>query len=305
MKNSIKISVVVFLILGAIYAATLFKGKPSKSSSLKEELVNISIEDVSRFTVRNNGEVVELKREGGNDWKVSVGDSKWRNAETGQIESAIEALNTIRPDRLISRKKESWNEYQVDSSGMLVQVFNESTKISDLIIGKMGVKAQNQFYSYVRLAEDDDVYAVDNFMGFSIPSDANSYRYQQLIRYVKDSLNSISFELNDSKYNIEKDLNDNWSLDNNLVDSAFMADFLTKSSYKNTDNFYDDVMPEDLNNQIGQIVFKISGSDDVTLSAYLVKGDTVIYSSINPKNIFQDREFYNQIFLDRASFLGD
>ena len=83
-----------------------------------------------------------------------------------------------------------------------------------------------------------------------------------------------------------------------------MADFLMKSSYKNTDSFYDGISPEGLKNQLGQIRFTLSGSEDVVLSAYVTEGDTVLYSSINPDNVFQDNEFFNQVFVDKKTFLG-
>ena len=172
LKNISSIKMIgILAVLVLVYLGFEFFGGKSRSKSFKTELVEIDTAKVSKLVIEAKGESLELIKEN-NTWKVSIGNGKYAEAQKSNVKSTLNSLLTIKPSRIVAKDSEKWKDYQVDSAGTRVQVFEGSKNTLDLVIGRfgfnqqamqqqqqmmMGGRGMQQFFSYVRLQNEDEV----------------------------------------------------------------------------------------------------------------------------------------------------
>lgn len=302
MKASNKILLAVLIVLGAVYGIIVLTEGDSKSDLLKSELVSINPNKITSIKIDRNSGNAELKKENG-IWKVKIDNEKWKVADSSQIQSTVSSIEKITPDRLVSRNREKRSEYQVDSTGTRLLIYEDDQKTLDIIIGKLGMSGQNQYHTFVRLADNDDIFSVNDFMSFSISADPNNYRNQQVIRFVRDSLREIVVNYSGiEKYSIEKTPNGYWSIDDMETDSTAVQEFITAVSYKTDNQFFDDVETDELGVPHSEVSL-ILNNGEIFLKGFIQNGDTLIYSSFNPENIFRNGKYFNELFKPKSVFL--
>jgi hypothetical protein len=314
--SSIKLlGVLVILIL--VYLGFEFFGGESRSKSFKAELVEIDTAKVTRILVDGKEENLELIKEN-NAWKVSIGDGKYAKAQTSSVRSTLSSLLSIKPSRIAAKDPNKWKDYQVDSAGTRVQIFEGDKNTLDLIIGRfgfnqqamqqqqqmMGGRGMQQFFSYVRLNNEDMVYVADNFMGMSVNSDASGYRNKQLLSLTTDSISSIQFNYPaDSAFVLTK-LDSTWSVFGNQADSASVASYLGDIRYVSNSNFVDDVPPTALVSPTISMSIKQNGKADIEVKAFQhPEHKWIVHSSSNPDSYFGDESLIEKLFVGRKKLL--
>ncbi len=314
--SSIKLlGVLVILIL--IYLGFEFFGGKSRSKSFRSELVEIDTAKVTKVLIEAKGENLELVKEN-NAWKVSIGDGKYADAQTSSVKSTLGSLLSIKPSRIAAKDPAKWKDYQVDSAGTRVQVFEGDKNTLDLIIGRfgfnqqamqqqqqmMGGRGMQQFFSYVRLNNEDMVYVADNFMGMSINSEASGYRNKQLLSLTTDSIASIQFNYPaDSAFVLNKE-DSTWNIFGNQADSASVASYLSGIRYVSNSNFVDDVPSTALVSPTISMSIKQNGKADIEIKAYQhPEYKWIVHSSANPASYFGDESLIEKLFVGRKKLL--
>lgn len=309
----------ILAVLAAIYFAFQLFGGSTRSKSFKENLVEIDTAKVTRMLVMKAGQNLELKKDG-DQWKVSLAAGKYANAEAKSVKSSLENLLRVKPSRVVAKKADKWSEYQVDSAGTRVQVFEGDEKTLDLVVGRFGFNQQamqqqqqmmmggrggmQQFYSYVRLQDEDEVYVADNFMGMSLGTNAADFRNSQVLKVTKDSLRQISFQYPDSAFTLDK-VDSMWVVGNALADSAATASFLNGLSHVNNRSFVDDIEPAAMTTATLSMTVKESGKPDVVIKAFPHPVHKwVINSSVNPDSYFSEQSLFDKLFVSRQKLLG-
>lgn len=279
----------LLVVLAAVYLILEFTADSGRSSSFREVLVDIDTAKVNKILISKGDQLVQLHKEG-NNWELLLDNGKKVQALSSNVRNALSALGTIKPSRIVARKSEKWNEYQVDTAGIQVQVFEGNTKSLDLIIGKFGIKGQRQFYTHVRLAEEDEVYVADNFMGISFPSDAASYRNKQLVRFVIDSLTGVQYDYPvDTSFTVQKTIDDNWVIDGNSTDSAATVQAFRSFRFVSGRDFVDDINVSELGTELLTLTLNLKGEEDIVVKAYSnPQYQWILNSTFNPEAYFTD-----------------
>ncbi len=305
-------------VLAAVYAASLFFGGKEKSKGLKTELVSIDAGKTTKLRIEKKaGHPLELFKEG-SQWKVSLADGKIAVAMNSKVEAAISQLESIRPSRLASRNESKWKNYEVDSAGTRIKVFEGNKNTLDIVLGRLafgkqamgggpGMGASPQFHTFVRLASDAEVYAADNFMGMTIPTEAKNYRDERLLRAVADSLSRVSFVYDDGGSFVLEKQQGTWLLEGQQPDSAAVAGFVSALAYLNGAGFDDGHTLDALGNAPFRAVFNEGGKEPVEIKAFRnPAGDGwVLHSSFNPNNLFGDPDgsVFKKVFPGRENLL--
>lgn len=302
-----------------VYLAVQFFGGKSRSKSFKSELVEIDTAKVSKIIIQSKGENLELIKES-NAWKVSIGQGKFVEAQTNSVKSTLSSLLSIKPSRISTKDPEKWKDYQVDSAGTHVQVYEGGKITLDLLIGRfgfnqqamqqqqqmmMGGRGMQQFFSYVRLNNENEVYVADNFMGMSINADASSYRDKKLLSLDTESITEIQFHYpGDSSFVINK-IDSVWSINEIQPDSAAIASYLSEIRYINNSNFVDDVPGSALVSPTISMNIKQNGKAEVIVKAFQHPVHKwIINSSENPMSYFADSELENKLFIGKEKLLN-
>lgn len=317
--SSVKmIGILAALVL--VYLGVQFFGGESRSKSFKAELVEIDTAKVSKMVIESKGESLELLKEN-NAWKVSIGNGKYAEAQKSDIKSTINSLLTIKPSRVVAKNPEKWKDYQVDTAGTRIQIFEGSKITLNLVIGRFGFDQQAmqqqqqqqqmmggrnmpQFFSYVRLQDEDEVYVADNFMGMSITADASGYRNKQLLSLTTDSIAEIQFNYPADSGFVLSRVDSVWSIFGSPVDSAATASLLSDIRHVSNSNFVDDVPSTALVSPTVSMNIKQNGKADIMVKAFQHPVHKwIINSSENPISFFADEELVNKLFVGSKRLL--
>lgn len=320
LKNISSIKMIgILAVLVLVYLGFEFFGGKSRSKSFKTELVEIDTAKVSKLLIESKGESLELIKEN-NAWKVSIGNGKYVEAQNSNVKSTLNSLLTIKPSRIVAKNPEKWKDYQVDSAGIRVQIFEGSKSTLDLVIGRFGFDQKAlqqqqqqmggrggmpQFYTYVRLQNEKEVYVADNFMGMSINSDANGYRNKQLLSVTTDDISQIQFHYPaDSGFVLSK-IDSVWSIFGSQPDSVATASYLSDIRNVNSSNFVDDVPSSALVSPTVSMSISQYGKADIMVKAFQHPiHKWIINSSENPLAYFADEAVVEKLFVGKEKLLN-
>ncbi len=297
LSNVKLIGILVALI--AIYGVVKLTGGKKKSKSLRTELVQIDTASVTAIRILSKGDEVKLDRQD-KQWQLTLSNGKIIPASQGAVNSALGALLTIKPSRMATKNESKWKDYQVDSTGTRVQIMEGKDKTLDLVIGRFGMQGQRAYHSFVRLFDDKEVYAVNNFMSFSVPAETASYRDKILARIPKDSLLSVDFNYPaDTSMQLTKN-GDKWNVNGQLADSASVAKYVSSLNYISGSKFTDDY--ETLTVPDISATFKLSGDKQVVIEGYKRDEEWVFHSSANTYGYFTDENLLSKVFKGANDF---
>lgn len=289
MKNNTTKLLIILAVLLGIFLIVKFTKDGSRSRSFRSSLVEIDTADVTMIRITSENDSTTIQKEG-DQWMVN-GKAADRNA----VKSLLNNLRTITPTRIASRSADDWEDFQVDDQGTRVKVFEGSDKTLDIILGRFNVEGQRSFYSYVRLAEDEDTYVAGDFMKMSIGTGSADYRNDDILRLKVDSLASIDFQYPDSAFSLYR-VNGNWQLEGDRTDSVNTAQYLRGLNFVTSKNFLNDP-PEGSADY--HVVYKLRNGESIRVSAY---GRNILGSTYNEKEFWQDEAVYQKLFKGRTFF---
>lgn len=300
MKGTFKLLGILALLIG-VYFIIQYTGDRGRSKSLRSELVEIDTAAVTKLRVKRGEEqVLVTKQEGA--WQLELKNGRKVAATNSSMRSAFNSLTSIKPGRLAAKDESKWKDYQVDSTGTRVEVFEGEKKTLDLVIGRFSMEGQQQFSTYVRLFDEPEVYAAPNFMGASLTATTASYRNQQLARFNRDSVYQVTFNYPDSSFSLNK-VDGKWLLNNAPADSANTAKYLQSIGYLTSRNFADDFTP--VGSPLLGVTFQLNGGEPLNLHGFKPDGGLVVTSSANPEEYFRDQALGDKVFKGAGYFKGN
>lgn len=295
MKLSTKNLLIILVVLLVAFAAVQLTKRTGKTKSLKSELVSFTDENVTKIELGTTNGTISIEQEG-EEWRVTSNGETY-SAKRSIVETLISNLKTIKPGRLAARKEAKWKDYQVDSTGTRVTVFEGEDPTTDIIIGRFGVEGQRNFYTFVRLAKEANVYVANGFMKMSIYESANDYRNNDVLRLKQDSLESVQFDYPDSSFVLSKE--NSWFVNEAPADSAAVVSYL---------NGLRSVTSKQFGSAGGawfpshKVTFNFSNSESIVIEASLNDNQEVYRSSENTDESFVDNSLKDKIFRGRGVF---
>lgn len=296
-NSTVKLLATLGILIGIYFIISLTKNT-QRSKSLRKELVSINDDKVDKLVIQKSGRKTLLEKEG-EDWVLTLDNGRKVKTKDAAVKNAIGSLMTVKPSRLVARTEEKWKEYQVDSAGYQVQVYEGGNKTLDLVIGRLGVEGQRSFHTFVRLEEDNETYRANNFMSFSVPSDPSGYRNGQLMQLKKDSIRKISFNYDIDPFVLEKSGN-NWLIQGNPTDSAAVVTYLGDISFVTSSAFIDDV--DNYEQSTASITYYMNDGSETTIEAFVDGESKVLKSSDNLDEMVNDSTLHAKLFKSKESF---
>ncbi len=160
-----------FLALLVIVAILKFWPSQEKGGTLKTQMVKpMDSGKVNKLVLLpefdTTNQVKLEKKEG--DWEIKRG-KQYKAVDKKRMERALEDLFVnLKADKLVSREKSDWEQYEVDSTGTLMRIFEEGELHDEVVLGKLNFQNRNQAFHYVRNKNDSSVYAVDAYLKRSL-----------------------------------------------------------------------------------------------------------------------------------------
>ena len=218
---------IILVALGAFYLASQFLSG-NRDSSFETELIKVDTSKVTSINIKpkDSQDEISLNREG-NQWIVSKGTISAPATESA-VKSLLNSLALIKTKRITAKSPDKWAEYEVETeNGLRVKAFNNGQILEDFIVGRFSLNQQNPgaSTSFVRLTNQDEVYAVDGLLSMTFGQGFDSYRNRNVVKLTAGTdINSIKMEKGDSiLYTISK-TNGQWVMNNGtIIDSTKMV----------------------------------------------------------------------------------
>ncbi|NPA36310.1 MAG: DUF4340 domain-containing protein [Chlorobi bacterium] len=318
-KFSIKTLAITFGVLLLAVIAVKVSDSFSRGNTLKNVLFDINTDDVTTIRIypqTEKGKEITLVKNNGL-WSVKYNGATY-NGDQNLINSLPGQINKLKPLRLAATKKESWKNFQVtDSAATKVVLENNGKVLAGLYIGKFSYimpknrmpqqnpymrQPQGKMNTYVRTLDDNNVYAVEGFLGMSFNRSADDFRDKTIISANKNDLTKLTFSYPaDSSFVLSKKDN-KWFVDDQPADSASVAGYLNKITHLRGRTFADAGVSS-FNHSV-----KIEGNnmEPVTVQAFVSENGAVITSSRNKGTIFTDdkKDIVKKLFVSKKELLS-
>ncbi|MEM7103299.1 MAG: DUF4340 domain-containing protein [Bacteroidota bacterium] len=285
-KSNNKYLIILFVVLAGIFAVTQLFDSGKSQRSFRSELTSFDSSKVSAlvvYPVIENGQKLTLERNG-DKWHV-VRDDFRSEADLAAVNAAIPQLLNIPVKRLAATTNDRWAEFEVtDSAGTRVKILEGSKTVSDIVIGKFSVNQQMRtFTTFARVTGEEEVYAVDGFLGMTFNRDLNSWRDKTFVKFNKGDITKITVNQSGQSLDYQK-IGADWNLGGAVIDSTAMDAYLSGLALLNGADFangFTETTPISTINLEGNNMQPIAvkgftGSD----------GKFVFQSNLNPKAYF-------------------
>ena len=234
---------IIFIALLAIYGLSqVFSSK--KDRSFKTELIEIDSTAVTAITIDPKGEdspEFNLTREE-NGWIASRGNIN-TIATTAAINALLSNLQQIKTQRVAAKSPEKWPDYEVEEGqGIRIKVYKGEKLLEDFIVGRFSFNQQNRSAtSFIRISDQNEVYAVDGFMAMTLGQGFDAYRNNTMLKLDPQvAITEFLIEEKDTAYNFTQ-TNGQWLLNNEIpLDSTKVSSYLTGLSNLSGAGFADD-----------------------------------------------------------------
>jgi hypothetical protein len=303
-----------FLIgLAAIFALSRVFRASKRQSNLRTELLKIDTAAVNKvllFAAVEKGKEIALNREG-NKW-IAKKEKSTARTEQGSVNNAIATLANLKPLRLITKKKEKWNDYSVGDSGTRVQLYKGDVVLADMHVGRVGFNqsSDGQFnpggiFTYVRLTNENEVYAVEGFLESSFNRSYKDWRDKSFLRVTKEQITEVQFLYPaDSSFVLTKK-DKSWWIGSDQADSTKVNSYLSQLEFKNANDFADEFLAMGK----GDVSIQLRGAPGViaNVEGWKRPTDWVLKSSWQPAVYFSSENsgLVKTLFEPRKNFLID
>ena len=303
--------IIILAILMIIYLIVRYSG--SNERNFRDKVLSFDPSTVTEILIddpKNEGESVDLKLSGYN-WTASTGGKEYAS-DSNIVNNMLRILSDMPTKRYAGKGKDAWIKYELtDSSAILVTLKAANKTVASLYIGKFSYnmpkdqqqqmqyrQQRGEMTSYVRLADEKDVYAVDGFLKTSFSGKIDSYRNRSLVNVSSADITRITID--DAGNNkILENQNGKWLVNGMPSDSLKTLRYMNALARLNGNKFFD----EDLQQLTPGYSLRIEGNNfsPVELKAYPVADTNVAYvvtSSTNPGSYFNGKEggLFNKIW---------
>ena len=253
----------------------------------------------------------------GKSWEVKQ-ESRSYPADTAVISRILKALVNVKTERVAATGKDGYKGLEITDSLSSRVVVNQGKSIAaDFRLGKISFSrnnnsgnGQNQnvdVKSYIRVADDEKVYAVDGFLSMMFSDNTSMYRNRMVFRFNKTDITKITFIYpGDSSYQLVKS-GVHWMINDTEADSAKTETWLSSVANCTGSDFADGQMQPfsfpytcrfEGNNMK---TIEVKGALNETGKLYFIK------STFNPPAIFggSNAHLFNQVFPGKAKFMKE
>ncbi|MBN1599419.1 MAG: DUF4340 domain-containing protein [Bacteroidales bacterium] len=320
-KISTKWLTIIFAILLVLVVIVVVRNKSqstaSRNRTFKSELTDFDTAKVNSLVIypKQKGDIIRLNRKD-KGWNVEFEGSEY-NADPSAIKGMLSSLVTLRATRIAANDKNKWKEFEVtDSAATIVQALEGKKIVADVYLGKFSyqqpknanpyMQRQGSMTSYVRLAGDKEVYAVEGIIAMAFNRQPGDFRNRTIIRSSKENWNQLTIKGKTGSFSLTKN-DGGWMIDGLKADSNSVAKYINSLAYLSNSNFIDESV---LLSQTPAYTLTIEGENMAgPIKVDACPADTAnmfaITSSLNNGTWFSGKEsgLFEKIFKPKESFL--
>ena len=228
--------------------------------------------------------------------------------ENSRVNPVINQLSHMNIVRMAARNKDKWKDYEVeDATATQLKVLGSNdTELLNLWIGKAGFEGYDQF-SYVRLNDEDEVYAIKSTFAESLNKKRQDWRDQTLIKFSPPDVKKLAFSYpGDSSFVVTKN-ELTWKINETAADSlqgVHIQTYLREISNFTLDSFEDKVNPG--GDPLFRLTIEGNNFKPIQIQAFAGQqsGEFLLKSNLNTAAVFKETfaEDFKKIFKGKDYF---
>lgn len=224
----------LFIIVATIYGLMrLFPSKQKRSFSA--DLIAVDTANVTSILLLSsgNGREISLIREP-TGWIASNSQINIL-ANREMIHAILSVITSIKTQQIVATRQDQWKLYNIDSQkATRVRVFEENQLLEDFTISQLNGN------SYVRLANEEEVYAVNETLATHFAQDFNAFRNGTLLKMQNGmEVTEIEYQFVDTTFYFTKTTN-GWLQDTIPLNTEKVENYLTALRNISGETFADD-----------------------------------------------------------------
>jgi hypothetical protein len=282
MKNvNNKILIIVFISLVLIFVLSKLFRSPERSNNFDARAFQI---DTSRITeirlLPSKDSMVETRLiRTSNQWNAIHKDITAQAAHN-RIKGLLTALAALSPERIVSRKKEKWNDYALDDlTATSLSIFERDKRVFEMKVGKTTGGS-----TYARTGDGDEVYSLEGNLQSTFNVPFKEWRNQAFTRLTKNSIYKIEFQYPaDSSFILERQ-NRQWMINGKAVDTVKVDTYLNKISHQDLDSFADHFSP--VTEPEATVIFKTDTNQNFFIKGWKHSTGQWILNSASQPNVY-------------------
>ncbi|MBI1184557.1 DUF4340 domain-containing protein [bacterium] len=285
-KLNSKLLLVVLVVLAVVVAMAVIRNNSNTVSTIPEHVAQIDTNALNHIEIRaSESEPYNLVR-GAGKWKLQLDGDRKVPIESKLLETAISNLLEAKPMKIVSRKEESFDKYEVDDNlGTKVTFYNGNEPLTSVVIGKIDFNQQTRSMSnYVRLADENEVFSLNAALNFDWNKKPADWRNKTLLQASIAQINKVEAQ-GTQNFILVKQENGSWLANGLPLDSNAIDVFVNGIANLSSPNFNDEVNA----GTVGEPIYTLqvfTETNDVGLYLYNTSGGLVVQSSANAGNYF-------------------
>jgi hypothetical protein len=296
-KNTILL-IALIILLGGFVLSRVFRS-PSLESNLDEDLLALDTSRITAIHINPTVEKGEIKLiRAGKSWQLERDQEKAR-VEVSQVKNALGSIREIHPERLVTRKREKWSDYNVDTTGTNIRVYTGPNDLTEFWVGKTSGGATT-----VRLEGEENVYEVKETLDRNFNKAFAGWRDKSFLKVEPDKVTKVTFQYPaDSSFVLEKS-NGKWNIGNVQADSVKVQNYLNRFRSQNLSEFADDFTPTGL--PVWVVTLYQNSATTLELKGWNTEDNRwVVTSTIQPDVFFKsdNESLMDQLFAGKKRFL--
>ncbi len=300
-SNNKILLIVLVVLLGGFVLTRVFRA-PSLERNIEEDLLTLDTAQVSAIhitpAVDNKAEIRLIRS--GVDWKVQY-RGRTAQVEMNQLNSALGSISEIHADRILTRKKEKWTDYNVDTTGTHVTVILNQDTQKEFWVGKLSGSG-----NCIRIEGEDDVYEVKEALERNFNKNFSAWRDKSFISVQPESVSKIAFQYPGDSSFVVVQSGGKWELEDVKADSSKVQTYLNRLRSRNLSEFADDFKPSAQASHI----LKLSNDSSlaITVQGWKMEDDKwVLASSLQDSVYFSssDATMIRELFAGKKWFLSN
>ena len=305
-KNLIYWILILVALIAVVLVLTL-KGKKGESNikGVVNE-VNTSTIDKIVYKTPDNSYDIMVERQPDQTWIIKANGKQYK-ADTVRINMMYIQSANVKPMRVAAVEKDKWKLFDVTPDKATdVKFYSGKDLVKEFYVGKFeniqnDPKAmspdqkttnpsQTSMTSYIREKNDNVVYAVNGYVGFSYPSNYNTLRSQTIYSVNPIDFTELSVETAEGNHLMfTRDANNKWLFNGAPTDTVDSKLFIGKLRSMICNDFVDNV-PAGIQPD-ATLTIKGKTFDPVIIKFYKYDAEGfVITTSFNPDGIFLDKK---------------
>jgi hypothetical protein len=273
--------VVLYILAIAFHTA----GRESNVEARTIHIDTSGATEVDLYPYHAGRQEIKLVRQAGK-WRARSGSVE-AAPTAGTVESLLASLANIPARRLVSRRKDKWDEYKVgDTTGTRVVVYKGKDPVGDYFIGNGGSTGPTSYgggASYIRENGHAEVFAVEGYLSGIVDKSFADWRDRSFLRLTAADISGISFQGAPGFVLSKRD--SSWWLGAGRVPTDSVNRYLSGMQSYNLDRFSDDFSPSGSPDR--SILFSGVSTPVASVKAWKrPDGSWVVNSSQNPDGYF-------------------